>query len=189
MEPLPVETNLDKWLREHGLSVSDFDGLYVKLTPYAIHVPVFSLSGSFIYNITRNLDEFGPKFYYNPSESSPGFYPYGLNLALPSILEKDFVFVVEGFSDVIALRKNGILNVVSTQTSKFSKVSQALVGCFSRRVVLLGDGDDAGEKFINQDVDFDDVSRVMTPPGTDPASFLCRDDESAKRYIVKAGFG
>jgi DNA primase len=72
---------------------------------------------------------------------------FGLNNAIKSIGEEDSVIVVEGYFDAIALYQAGIKNVVACQGTALtrSQVHKALKYTQSKKLVILFDGDTAGQ--------------------------------------------
>ena len=69
---------------------------------------------------------------------------YGLNHAIDTIREKDIVFVVEGYFDVISSHQSGIKNVVATCGTIFSKRQLMLLSRYTNNIVLLFDNDVPG---------------------------------------------
>ena len=102
-----------------------------------------------------------------------------------------WVAVVEGYTDVIAAHQAGIGNVVGTLGTALSEEHAALLRRVADRVVLIFDGDDAGqaaadraiEIFLAQEVDV----RVLTlPDRLDPADFLRERGVVALRRLIDA---
>lgn len=121
-----------------------------------------------------------PRKYWNGLET-PVFHKsrlvYALDKARETIRETDQVLIVEGYTDCIACHQHGVKNVVATLGTALTDSHVTLIKRFSRKVVLVFDGDDAGqgaaaksvERFLAQDVDL----RILTlPDKTDPAEFL-----------------
>ena len=102
---------------------------------------------------------------------------YGLDLARDAIRRSGEVMVMEGYTDVVASRQAGIENAVAVLGTALGETHVKILRRFAERVVLVLDGDAAGqnradevlELFITADVDL----RVMTlPDGSDPADFV-----------------
>ncbi len=130
--------------------------------------------------------------YWNSPES-PVFHKsrlvYALNLAREAIKREETVVVTEGYTDCIAAHQAGITNVVGTLGTALTEQHVSTMRRFSRRVVLVYDGDMAGqmaaeravEKFLAQDVDL----RILTlPEGQDPADFLEARGAEAFRALI-----
>ena len=94
---------------------------------------------------------------------------YALNIARDAIRKTDHAIVTEGYTDCIALHQAGITNVVGTLGTALTDQHVATLRRFVPKVVLVYDGDDAGqmaaeravERFLAQDVDL----RILTLPG------------------------
>ena len=123
--------------------------------------------------------ENAPK-YFNSLESvifTKSRLLYGFDHARDAIRKSDTVVVVEGYTDCITTHQYGQLNVVGTLGTALTESHVTNLKRFARKVVLVYDGDDAGQnaaeraltKFLAQEVDL----RIMTlPAGLDPADFL-----------------
>ena len=105
---------------------------------------------------------------------------YAADLARSSARSSGWVAVVEGYTDVIAAHQAGLANVVGTLGTALGDDHVGLLRRLSDRVVLIFDGDEAGQKaadrslelFLGHEVDL----RVLSlPDGLDPADFLARD--------------
>lgn len=99
---------------------------------------------------------------------------YGLNWAKASVVERGFVVVCEGYTDVIGLHRAGVTQAVATCGTALAEGHVKLLTGFSRRIVLAYDADAAGqgaaEHFYDWEKRFDaEISVVALPPGTDPA--------------------
>ena len=73
-------------------------------------------------------------------------YLFGLDLAKKSILQEDKVYVVEGYFDVIKAHQHNIKNVVGVCSSFLTKRQLALLGRYTKNVVLMLDNDEPGKK-------------------------------------------
>lgn len=137
---------LDKWLVEHGLSKVDLAqaGAFFDDVTNRLIIPVRSLSGAFCFDMIRNFDPKYPRYEFRPVNCRPSTILYGHQYIIG---RPDKVVVVEGFSDVLALRKSGISSV-STMTSSISVVQKTLLSTIEATIVVWADGDEAGEKFI-----------------------------------------
>lgn len=99
---------------------------------------------------------------------------YGIHLARNAIQEKDKVYIVEGYTDVILLHQNNITNTVCLMGTSFTDQQIKLVKRYTDNVVLVLDGDTAGKeatlkhikKLQEQSLS---VSVIPLPPKTDPA--------------------
>lgn len=118
--------------------------------------------------------------YVNSPESplySKSHQLYGLDVARDAIRKKGEAVVMEGYTDVVAARQAGLLNGVAVLGTALTPFHLQLLRRFCDRVVLLLDGDEAGQRrtnevlelFIAQQVDL----RIVTlPDGLDPCDFV-----------------
>lgn len=93
-------------------------------------------------------DEDQPK-YLNSIESevfSKGATFYGLHESSKSIRSEEGVLVVEGYMDFLALYSAGVKNVVATLGTAMTTAHAKLLKRYSQNVVILFDGDAAGQK-------------------------------------------
>jgi DNA primase len=99
---------------------------------------------------------------------------YGLNLARPAIAKQERAVVVEGNTDVIALRQAGFEPVVASMGTALADQQLRELQRLTRRLYLCFDADTAGEDAslrgmeLADDRGFD-VRVLLLPPGTDPA--------------------
>ena len=99
---------------------------------------------------------------------------YGLHLARSSIAKEDRALVVEGYTDVLALRQAGIAPVVASMGTALTQQQLRELSRLSRRVYLCFDADAAGESATLRGMELAaeqrfDVRIVPLPPGLDPA--------------------
>lgn len=116
---------------------------------------------------------------------------YGLSLARDAIVRQKRVMVMEGYTDVIAARQAGIEPVVAVLGTALGESHIGILKRFAESVVLVLDGDTAGQKradevlemFVGAEVDL----RVLTlPDGQDPADFIGREGREAFEHLVDA---
>jgi DNA primase len=94
----------------------------------------------------RTLDDFGPK-YLNSSESL--LYKKNKNLYfttdfISSIKKKGYVFLVEGYFDVLALNKLGYSNVASPSGTALTTQQLDVLSRYTKKILLCFDNDEAG---------------------------------------------
>jgi DNA primase len=115
--------------------------------------------------------------YVNTPESDlfhKGSVVYGLDKAKFSIAKENRVCVVEGNTDVLALRQAGFLPVVACMGTALTQQQLSEIGRLSKRLWLAFDGDAAGESAALRGMDLAvaqgfDVRVVALTPGVDPA--------------------
>lgn len=99
---------------------------------------------------------------------------YGLHLARAAIAKQDRAVVVEGNTDVIALRQAALEPVVASMGTALTERQLAELRKLTTRVFLCFDADAAGEDATLRGMELAirqslDVRVVALPPGTDPA--------------------
>ena len=75
---------------------------------------------------------------------------YGLPQACKSIIKNDFVFVVEGYFDVIAMHQSGLTNTVGIMGTSFSENQIRSILGLTKNVFMLLDSDKAGKSSMNK---------------------------------------
>ena len=99
---------------------------------------------------------------------------YGLDRARAAIAKQDRVCIVEGYTDVLALRQAGLEPVVASMGTALTERQLKELSRLSRRVYLCFDADAAGETATLRGMELAaaqgfDVHVVALPPGQDPA--------------------
>jgi DNA primase len=115
--------------------------------------------------------------YVNTPESElfhKGSVVYGLDKARASIAKENRACVVEGNTDVIALRQAGFEPVVACMGTALTEQQLRAIGGLTKRLWLAFDGDAAGESAALRGMDLAvaqgfDVRVVALTPGIDPA--------------------
>ncbi|MBR2018366.1 MAG: DNA primase [Prevotella sp.] len=114
---------------------------------------------------------------------------YGLFQAKKAIVKEDCVYMVEGYTDVIAMHQCGVENVVANSGTALSIHQVHILHRFTNNIVLLYDGDEAGIKAAMRGTDMllsegMNVKVLLLPDGDDPDSFSRKHSaEELKRYI------
>lgn len=115
---------------------------------------------------------------------------YGLDEAREWVAKGDLAVVTEGYTDCIVAHQHGLKNVVCTLGTALNESHVTLLRRFARRVVLVFDGDKAGQdaterslpKFLAQEVDL----RTLTlPGGQDPADYLNEHGPEPFRELLR----
>ena len=114
---------------------------------------------------------------------------YGIYQAKKAIVKEDRVFMVEGYTDVIAMHQAGIENVVANSGTALSVYQIHLLHRFTPNITLLYDGDEAGIHAAMRGTDMllaegMNIKVLLLPDGDDPDSFARKHStEELKRYI------
>ncbi len=115
---------------------------------------------------------------------------YGLYQAKRAIVKEDSVFMVEGYTDVIAMHQCGIENVVANSGTALSVHQIHILHRFTSNIVLLYDGDEAGIHAAMRGTDMllaegMNIKVLVLPDGDDPDSFSKKHNaESFRQYIA-----
>jgi DNA primase len=99
---------------------------------------------------------------------------YGLDRARTAIAREERALIVEGNTDVLALRQAGLGPVVASMGTALTERQLKELGRLTRKLYLCFDADAAGEAATLRGMDLAagqglDVRVVALPPGTDPA--------------------
>ena len=114
---------------------------------------------------------------------------YGIYQAKKTIAKEDRVFMVEGYTDVIAMHQAGIENVVANSGTALSIYQIRLLHRFTSNITLLYDGDEAGIHAAMRGTDMllsegMNIKVLLLPDGDDPDSFARKHStEELRRYI------
>lgn len=126
--------------------------------------------------------------YYNSHENSyfnKGSLLYGLDLAKKTIQEKGYAFLVEGYTDCIAMTQNGYQNSIAALGTACTIEHLKLLSRFAQKIYVLYDGDQAGQKAILRLTEMCwnvnmEVRVVSLLDKEDPASFLNKNGDLQK---------
>ena len=115
---------------------------------------------------------------------------YGLYQAKEAIRKQDCCYLVEGYTDVLALHHAGIPNVVASPGTSLTPEQVRLLKRFTTHVILLFDGDEAGLKATLRGIDLTlqeglDVRIVRLPHNEDPASYAQKVGKEAFLHYLK----
>lgn len=131
---------------------------------------------------------------YKNTRSTPIFNKsyelYHLDKAKPVIKKTHEVYLMEGFMDVIAAYRAGIVNVVASMGTSLTLEHVTHLKSLTKKVVLTYDGDSAGQSAIAKSLDI--LKDVMTeivrlPNQMDPDDFLkATSEEELARYLTES---
>ena len=114
---------------------------------------------------------------------------YGLYQAKKAIAKEDRVYMVEGYTDVIAMHQSGVENVVANSGTALSLHQIKLLRRFTQNITLLYDGDEAGIHATMRGTDMllaegMNIKVLLLPDGDDPDSFARKHSTTElKDYI------
>ena len=183
-----------EFLVKTGLCIENERGLYDRYAGRAIF-PWLNVSGKVVAFGGRVLDSRtkGVAQKYVNSPDSDIYHKerelYGIYQAKKAIVKEDRVFMVEGYTDVIAMHQAGVENVVANSGTALSIYQIKMLRRFTQNITLLYDGDEAGIHAAMRGTDMllaegMNVKVLLLPDGDDPDSFARKHStEELKRYI------
>ena len=115
---------------------------------------------------------------------------YGIFQAKSAIVKADCVYMVEGYTDVIAMHQCGLENVVANSGTALTEEQIRLLHRFTSNITLLYDGDEAGIKASIRGIDMllaegMNIKVLLLPDGDDPDSFSRKHNATEfQQYIA-----
>lgn len=116
---------------------------------------------------------------------------YGLYQAQEAIRQRGFVYITEGYKDVLAMHAAGFRNTVALCGTVLTDQHAALLSRYTQYAIVMLDGDEAGQTnaiksaYLLSGKDFS-VGRIVLEPKHDPDSQLCQMGREAFIDYVKA---
>jgi DNA primase len=184
----------DEFLVKTGLAIQNEHGIYDRFAGRAMF-PWLNVSGKVVAFGGRKLDAAtkGVQQKYVNSPDSEIYHKdrelYGIYQAKKAIVKEDCVYMVEGYTDVIAMHQCGLENVVANSGTALSNHQIRLLHRFTENIVLLYDGDEAGIHAAMRGTDMllaegMNIKVLLLPDGDDPDSFSRKHTaEQFKAYI------
>ncbi len=168
-----------KILIESSLIGENKDGKSYDKFRERIIFPIHSYTGKVIGFGGRAFNPDAKAKYLNSSETliyDKSKVLFGLDISKQTIRKKNNCFIVEGYTDVIAMHQNGIKNVVSASGTALGSYQIGLIKRSTNNVVLLFDADKAGVKATIRSIDLClkaemNVKIASFPEGEDPDSY------------------
>ncbi|OIT24640.1 DNA primase, partial [Glaesserella parasuis] len=145
----------------------------------------------------RVLGDEKPKYLNSPESATyhKGNELYGLYQALQHNENPDFLFVVEGYMDVVALAQFGVNNAVASLGTATTGEQIQLMFRSTEQVICCYDGDRAGrdaawralENALSYLHDGRQLKFIFLPDGEDPDTFIrSQGKEGFERYLEQA---
>ena len=170
-----------EFLVKTGLCIQGEKGLHDRYAGRVIF-PWLNVSGKVVAFGGRLLDSRtkGVQQKYVNSPDSEIYHKerelYGLFQAKKAIAKEDRVYMVEGYTDVIAMHQCGLENVVANSGTALSLHQIKLLRRFTQNITLLYDGDEAGIHAAMRGTDMllaegMNLKVLLLPDGDDPDSF------------------
>ena len=175
-----------------GIIKKSSTGNYIDTFRNRLIFPISNEQGRIIAFAGRRLsDDKGPKYLNSPESRvySKSRVVYGLKLAAEHIRKADQILVVEGYTDLISLYQSGIKNAVATAGTAFTPYHCRMLTRYTKRIVMVFDGDDAGKKAASRatKIAMEHQVRplvVMLKTGTDPDDIVKSAGPEAFRKLV-----
>ncbi|MCL1846534.1 MAG: DNA primase [Coriobacteriia bacterium] len=123
---------------------------------------------------------------------------FAIDRAKAAITSSGLALVVEGYTDVIAMHKTGFTQTVATLGTALTPEHLKLLARFTQKVVLLFDGDEAGQRAADKAADLVNVVAASTggrkadvfvatlPGAMDPADFCASEGQAAMQEVLDA---
>lgn len=176
----------EEYLIASGMTIKRDNGDFIDRFHGRVMFPIHSLSGrtlGFGGRILKSGDKKTAKYLNSPDTEvyNKSEVLYGLYQAKREIKKEEICFLVEGYTDVIALHQKGIENVVAASGTSLTVGHLQLVKRYCNKICFLFDGDQAGIKASIRAIDMAleeglDVYALALPEGEDPDSFSSSHD-------------
>lgn len=154
-------------------------GSYYDLLRNRLVFPIFNQYGEAIGFGGRIMDNNMPKYMNSPETEifSKRKNLYGLYFARDSIRTNNEAILVEGYMDCLKLHQAGIKNTVSSLGTAFTVEQARLLHRYAEKVLLLFDGDEAGQRETLRAVDILNKEKIKAdvitlPDGKDPDEYM-----------------
>ena len=166
---------------ECGLIVQNENGKEFDRFRNRAMFPIQDLFGRTIAFGARLLEDDNNQAKYINSPQTPLYDKsrvlYGLFQAKNAIMKNDLAIITEGYADVITMHKYGFKNTISSSDTALTEHQLSLLSRYTKRILLLFDGDDAGVKAAERALTIAlqnnfEVRILVLPEGHDPDSFL-----------------
>ncbi|MBX3097779.1 MAG: DNA primase [Fimbriimonadaceae bacterium] len=177
--------------RDLFLVEKDTTGGYFDKFRSRLMVPIRDDRGRLVAFGGRIIGSGQPK-YINSSET-PIFHKsqvlFGMHRARDTMSKSGVGVLVEGYFDVVACHRAGVTNAVAPMGTSLTDDQVRMLGRWCKTVVLLLDGDEAGQKAAERSADLleaagIDVRVAVVQPGDDPDTLRERDGDGAVRRVV-----
>lgn len=168
--------------------------------------PIKDIQGRVVAFGARTLSGGSPK-YLNSAETPvyrKGSVLYGLNQAKTAISSQAAAIIVEGYTDLLALKMAGFDNTVATCGTAFTLAHFKLISRFTDDIIFVFDGDSAGVAAAERGLELVSQIRLpgdnslkkllnshkigvkvlVLPEELDPAEYLAKNDPESFRLLI-----
>lgn len=183
-----------KWLMAAGLT-RDKDGKSYDFFRGRVMFPIRNVSGKVIAFGGRTLKtEKKIAKYFNSPENvlyNKSKVLYGIYLAKAEMSKLDMAYLVEGYTDVIAMHQAGVENVVASSGTSLTEGQIKLISRYTKNITMLYDGDPAGIRASFRGIDLIlqqglNVKVVLFPDGDDPDSYSKKVSSSELQAYIQS---
>ena len=159
--------------------------------------PIFTMSGRIAGFGGRVLDKAtkGVNVKYQNSPESIIYSKrkelFGLFQAKEAIRKQDLCYLVEGYTDVMAMHQNGVENVVASSGTALTKDQIRLIHRMTSNITIIFDGDEAGIHASERGIDMllaegMNVKLLLLPDEDDPDSFARKHNATEyQQYLAE----
>jgi DNA primase len=140
----------------------------------------------------RSLDGSEPKYLNSPETAvyHKREVLYGLETARSTLARRGTAWLVEGYMDVLSLRQAGFDGVLAVSGTALSERHARLLGRHARQVLLLFDGDKAGQLAVMRSLppllgEGLAVQVALIPEGDDPDSLARQGGSEAVKGVAE----
>ncbi len=172
----------EDYILKTGLCIRNEQGKTYDRFRNRVIFPIHTISGKVVGFGGRVLDSRtkGVSIKYQNSPESVIYSKkrelYGLFFAKKAIVKEDLCYLVEGYTDVMAMHQQGVENVVASSGTALTHEQIRLIHRFTENITVIYDGDAAGIKASQRGIDMllaegMTVRLLLLPDGDDPDSF------------------
>lgn len=143
----PSGFNLQATMAKHGITASELAKAGSPERFYnRVMFPIFDVLGNVIAFTGRALGDIQPKYLNSPETElfNKSRVLYGINLAKRAIAERDYVVLVEGQMDVVALHQAGVTQAVASSGTAITERQIQILSKYTNNFLLAFDNDTAG---------------------------------------------
>lgn len=116
---------------------------------------------------------------------------FGLYQAKEAIRKQDLCYLVEGYTDVMAMHQQGVENVVASSGTALTTNQIQLIHRMTDNITVIYDGDEAGIHASERGIDMllaegMNVKLLLLPDGDDPDSFARKHNATEFQEYLKS---
>ncbi|MEQ8239305.1 MAG: DNA primase [Cyclobacteriaceae bacterium] len=163
--------------------VRNHQGNYYDFFQKRVVFPICNEYGEIIGFGGRAIDDQNPKYLNSPKTATfdKSKVLYGYDQAQIAIKKEQMVYITEGYADVIAMHEMQLHNTVGTLGTALSIDQIQMIKRTARGIVILRDGDEAGQKAAIRDMELIisnglEAKFIPLPEKTDPYDLLHSDE-------------